>query len=115
MTTLQNTTPNLSIGAENLKRLCWLCGTLIAVEGVVFFLASRHFNIQITGLVLACLITLLMIDIHLLGMWLTFVLRAFLINYFVELMASALRRDGKQDSLPGKLLSSLHMNSNRWG
>ncbi|MBO9483897.1 ATP-binding protein [Salinisphaera sp. G21_0] len=187
-----NTTPNLSIGAENLKRLCWLRGTLIAVEGMAFFLASRHFDIQITGLVLACLITLLMIigtvirlyvvkrhvsdqeffvqllldlfsqstllffsggytnplvstylitvcigaallpgkyswgvtftatllytllmkwyvpsgpgsmlhlpeqqlmiDIHLLGMWLTFVLSAFLINYFVELMASALRK-----------------------
>ncbi|WP_257294755.1 sensor histidine kinase KdpD [Endozoicomonas sp. YOMI1] len=203
MTTLHNTIPNLSVGAENLKRLCWLRGTLIAVEGIVFFLASRHFTIQITGLVLACLITLLMIigtmirlyvvqshvsdqeffvqllldllsqstllffsggytnplvstylitvcigaallpgkyswgvtftatlfytllmkwyvpsgpdstlplpeqqlmiDIHLLGMWLTFVLSAFLINYFVELMASALRKQQRDIAISREL------------
>ena len=203
MTTLQNKILNLSVGAENLKRLCWLRGTLIALEGIAFFLASTHFELQITGLVLACLMTLLlitgtiirlhvfkrnvsdqeffvqllldlltqstllffsggytnplvstylitvcigaallpgkyswgvtisaallytllmkwyvpagsdsklhlpehqlMIDIHLLGMWLTFVLSAFIINYFVELMASALRKQQRDIAISREL------------
>lgn len=187
---------NLSIGAENLKRLCWLRGILTSFEGIVFLLISSRFQFPISGLFLVLLFNIIlissttirlvinkkpvgdrefflqllldllsqttllifsggytnplvsvylvtisisaallprqyswsltfsavmfytllmkwylpagfelepeqdivhqfMINIHLLGMWITFVLSALLINYFVELMASALRKQQK--------------------
>ncbi|KEI73110.1 sensor histidine kinase [Endozoicomonas elysicola] len=192
----QKTALNLSTGAGNLKRLCWLRGILISFEGIVFLLTSSRFQFPLTGLYLVLLFntilisstafrllinktavgdrefflqllldllsqttllffsggytnplvsvylvtisigsallprlfswsltcsavlfyTLLMkwylpagldsapeqsllhqqvINIHLSGMWITFVLSALLINYFVELMASALRKQQK--------------------
>ncbi|USE37899.1 sensor histidine kinase KdpD [Endozoicomonas sp. SCSIO W0465] len=45
----------------------------------------------------------LMIDIHLLGMWLAFVVSACLINYFVERMASALRKQQRDTAISREL------------
>ncbi len=187
---------NLSIGAENLGRLCWLRCILTTFESMFFLLASLTFQLSLTGLILALFFNLIlistttirlrngrkvvserefffqllldlightillffsggyttplvsvylitisisaallprkygwiitysavlfytslmkwylpagfeadsehallhqqMINMHLVGMWITFVLSALLINYFVELMASALRKQQK--------------------
>ncbi|MFK0572655.1 ATP-binding protein [Endozoicomonas sp.] len=193
MTIVQKKRLNLSVGTENLMRLCWLRGILLSFEGIGFLLASFRIHLPTAGLLFAFLCNLLLISstivrlniskknvsdqeffvqllldlliqttllffsggytnplvsiylvtvsigaallprryswsltfsaalfytvlmkwylpagfelepersllhqrvisTHLLGMWITFVLSALLINYFVELMASALRK-----------------------
>ena len=39
--------PNLSVGAANLQRVCWLRGILVSIEALCLLLACQVFNIQL--------------------------------------------------------------------
>ena len=52
MTVALDKTPNLSVGTENLKRLCGLRCILSVIEGLAFVLPGLHYPLPLTGVML---------------------------------------------------------------